>query len=134
MEAETLARALLLRMLSRAQRDQFETLGHFLVKVPGHGTFRILPRPTLNVVDVISGAGYCAVPDRHVPLFDALLTQKLILENEPERFFSVAKRFPAKVFASRWKEEGSLGTETSADNNRRRSRTQSSIGNINYLP
>src|SRR5690242_1854058 len=53
-EAETLARALLLRLLSPVQRDQWETLGYFLVEVPERGTFCILPRPTLNVIDVIS--------------------------------------------------------------------------------
>ncbi len=88
--AEIRARQLLIRVLSPSQREEFGRHGYFTVQVPGWGTFRVLPRTTFNVVDTQTGICYCAVPEISVPLLDLMLAQKLILENDPERFFRVA--------------------------------------------
>lgn len=90
------ARQLLLRVLDPAQRDEFLQYGYFTVHVPDWGCFRISPRTTFNVLNVQTGIAYCAGPDITVPLPDLMLAQKLILENEPRRFFRVANHRPEK--------------------------------------
>ena len=91
-EAEARARALLLRMLTPLQREEFEGHGYFTVEVPGRGTFVVLPSTMFNVLHVATGDCYCAVPTVDVPLSDLMLCQKLLLENDPWRFFQVANR------------------------------------------
>jgi hypothetical protein len=88
--AELRARNLLVRMLTSAQRAEFERREAFTVEVPGRGRFAILPRRTLNVLDMESGECYCCVTVTDVPLFDLMLTQKLLLEHDPEKFFAAA--------------------------------------------
>lgn len=90
--AEARARQLLIRVLSPAQREEFARDGYFTVQVAGWGSFRILPNTTFNVVDTDTNTCYCAVPESPVPLSDLMLAQKLILENDPKRFFRVARR------------------------------------------
>jgi hypothetical protein len=77
-------------MLSTAQQKEFEAKGYFSVNVSTRGRFCILPSPMFNVLHVQTGDCYCAVPRAVVPLCDLMLSQKLILENDPERFFAVA--------------------------------------------
>jgi hypothetical protein len=91
-EAEARATALLLRMLTPAQRKEFEGHGHFTVEVAGRGRFCILPSNFFNVLHIETGDCYCAVPKTHFPLPDLMLCQKLLLENNPEQFFQVANR------------------------------------------
>jgi hypothetical protein len=86
------ARRLLNRLLSPPQRKEFARHGYFTVQVPGRGAFRILPGTAFNVMDLKTGVYYCAGPERPMPLADWLLAQKLVLENDPERFFRVAHR------------------------------------------
>jgi len=90
--ADARARELLLRMLSPDQRAHYESHGSFMVDVPGRGTFCILPRTAFNVVQVRSGDAYCCICEAPVPLPDLMLAQKLMLELEPECFFSIANR------------------------------------------
>ena len=92
LSAEVRARQLLLRCLTSEQREDFERQGCFTVQVPGWGRFRVLPRTMFNVQDTESGIFYCAAPEGLLPLSDQLLAQKLVLENDPERFFRVARR------------------------------------------
>jgi hypothetical protein len=89
--AEIRARRLLLRLLTRAQRGEFLRHGHFTVQVHGRGGFRVLPRTMFNVLDPRTRTCYCAGPESPLPLSDLMLAQKLILENDPERFFRVAR-------------------------------------------
>jgi hypothetical protein len=88
--AELRARELLLRMLSPAQRDELEHRDCFTVHVAGRGRFAILPRRTLNVLNLDNGECYCCVTATDVPLSDLMLTQKLLLERDPEQFFAAA--------------------------------------------
>lgn len=88
--AEFRAMQLLLRVLRSQQRTEFLHTGHFTVEAPGWGHFQIYPRLVFNVVSEESGLAYCAVPDIAVPIPDLMLSQKLLLENDPVRFFRVA--------------------------------------------
>ena len=92
--AEARARALLVRTLTPAQREEFRLHGWFAVRVRGRGTFWILPSTYFNVLHMETGHCYCAVPRTEVPLSDLMLTQKLLLENDPEAFFAVANCRP----------------------------------------
>lgn len=84
------ARQLLLRVLNPVQRDEFSRYGYFTVDAGGWGRFRVLSRTTFNVLNTGTGRAFCAGPDIPVPLADLMLAQKLILENDPGRFFRVA--------------------------------------------
>jgi len=88
--AEARAHALLMRLLSPAQREEFDRRNCITVTVPGRGRFAILPRRTLNVLNLDSGECYCCVTANEVPLSDLMLAQKLLLEQDPEQFFAVA--------------------------------------------
>jgi hypothetical protein len=88
--AEARAHALLLRLLSPVQREEFERRNCLTVTVPGRGRFAILPRRTLNVLNLDSGECYCCITASEVPLSDLMLAQKLLLEHDPEQFFAVA--------------------------------------------
>ena len=88
--AEARAHALLMRLLSPAQREELERRNCLTVTVPGRGRFAILPRRTLNVLNLDSGQCYCCITASEVPLSDLMLTQKLLLEHDPEQFFAVA--------------------------------------------
>jgi hypothetical protein len=90
--AEAKATELLVRLLDSRQRREFERHGFFPVTVAGRGEFVILPSRFFNVLHVATGDCYCAVPRGDVPLPDLMLSQKLVLENDPERFFRVANR------------------------------------------
>ncbi len=90
--AEVRARELLLRILSPAQREEFQSHGYFAVDVAGRGRFCILPSTMFNVIHMETGDSYCALPRAEVPLSDLMLSQKLLLENDPGQFFSVANR------------------------------------------
>ena len=85
---------LLRHLLEREQREQFDRFRCFTVDVEGRGTFAVLPQLAFSVVNVRSGDSYCVVSESPVPMGDHMLIQKLMLENEPERFFAVARRRP----------------------------------------
>jgi hypothetical protein len=86
------ARQLLLRVLNPVQRDEFARYGYFTVDAVGWGRFRVLSRMTFNVLNTGTGLAFCAGPDIPVPMADLMLAQKLILENDPGRFFRVANQ------------------------------------------
>lgn len=92
--SEARARRLLLRLLNAQQLRELERHGCFTVKVAGRGTFCILPRSTFNVIHLQTGNLYCCTTEAFVPLSDLMLTQKLLLENEPDRFFAAANCRP----------------------------------------
>lgn len=96
--ADARAKELLLGMLSPDQRAHYESHGYFMVDVPERGTFCILPRTVFNVVQLASGDAYCCICETPVPLPDLMLAQKLMLELEPECFFSIANRIAASDF------------------------------------
>lgn len=87
---EARARELLLRVLSPAQKAEFQRYGYFAVEVAKRGRFLILPSTLFNVLHVATGRSYCAVPRGETPLADLMLAQKLLLEDDPEQFFKVA--------------------------------------------
>lgn len=90
--AEIRARRLLIRLLSPAQREDFELYGGFTVRVSGRGNFLVSARPMFNVTDIETRTCYCAAPEGSLPMSDQMLAQKLVLENDPERFFRAARR------------------------------------------
>jgi hypothetical protein len=92
--SETRARRLLTRLLSDSQLRELEKHGCFTVRVPGRGTFCILPRSTFNVIHLQTGNLYCCTTEAFVPLSDLMLAQKLLLENDPDRFFAAANCRP----------------------------------------
>ena len=102
--SELRARRLLCRMLSIEQRRELQAHGCFTVKVKGRGRFCVLPRSTFNVLSLETGAAYCCNVEAFVPISDLMLAQKLLLENDAERFFSVANR-RSEVCAGSWEEE-----------------------------
>jgi len=99
--AERRARDLLLRMLTAKQRREFEMCGYFSVESPGRGRFWIFPWRSLNVVEPVTGDCYCGLPEGRLPVYDLMLSQKLLLENDPQRFFAVANRHPSFVLRPR---------------------------------
>ncbi|HTT36798.1 MAG TPA: hypothetical protein VMH32_03905 [Burkholderiales bacterium] len=68
-------------------------MGCFTVDVPSRGRFCLLPDVGYNVVHLATGARYCALPCTPVPIWDVLLSQKLVLERCPETFFAVANMY-----------------------------------------
>ena len=95
--ADQRAKQLLLRMLTESQRDELNMHGYFSVQVPGRGLFCIFPRTVFNVLEVRTGDRFCCVPEVEVPLWDLMLAQKLLIENDPKLFFSIANRKPDLV-------------------------------------
>ena len=94
-------------MLSGKQRREFELCGYFSVEAPGRGRFWILPWRSLNVVEPVTGDCYCGAPEGRLPVYDLMLAQKLLLENDPRHFFSVANRHPNFVLYPRNTRAGS---------------------------
>jgi len=92
--SEARARRLLTRLLSDTQLRELEKHGCFTVKIAGRGTFCILPRSTFNVIHLQTGNLYCCTTEAFVPLSDLMLAQKLLLENDPDRFFAAANCRP----------------------------------------
>jgi len=135
--AEARARGLLLRLLNPVQREQFQHCGYFTVEVIGRGGLCVLPCPMFNVLELETGDCYCALPNAKVPLADLMLAQKLFLENDAERFFSIANRRPE--VAPRPADEVSLPERVlQARANRARSRVKcwdvSMIPHESHLP
>ena len=84
------SRDLVVNVMTPPQREEFERRNCLTVTVPGRGRFAILPRRTLNVLNLDSGECYCCITESDVPLSDLMLAQKLLLEHDPDRFFAVA--------------------------------------------
>lgn len=97
-QAETKARQLLVMCLTPEQIAEFNEKQSFTLtvdhKVSGFptGAFRIKKGSAFNVEHIESGETFCVVSQEKVPVYDQMLTQKLLLENEPERFFKTANR------------------------------------------
>lgn len=92
-ESEERAYALLLRLLSREQREMYERKRYF--QAIGHKTrhlYRVKHDRQINVQDVTAGHRLCYVcPD--VPLYDQLAAQKLLIEGDEDHFLAVARRW-----------------------------------------
>jgi hypothetical protein len=93
-DAEAAARTLLLRHLDPQQRAQLHAHGTFSVEIGERGTFYIFPRRAYNVVQMPKGDCYCCTPVTRVPISDLMLSQKLLLEADPEQFFKIANCKP----------------------------------------
>lgn len=94
-EANERAEKLLQEVLSPAQRAELQRKNYFHVRANGR-RFRITRGWAGNVLEVDARSRlryrFCAHPNQHVPAPDVMLAQKLVLESEPERFFSVANK------------------------------------------
>lgn len=97
--AENKARALLLNLMNREQRHEFQACGHFHVRGGSTGErYRIREDPFVNI-DVLSDDGtvkfhLCARPTGHLPIFDVMAGQMLYLQNADteERFLAQANK------------------------------------------
>jgi hypothetical protein len=83
---------LLYRTLDPVQRWEFTRRGHFTVEAPGWGKFQVLPRSIFNVLSLETGIAYCVSTMMPLPVPDLMLAHKLLLEQDPERFFATANR------------------------------------------
>lgn len=96
--AEQKAKDTLCACLKPDQLKQFKKDETFTVEVPNapkgfpSGTFRISKGSAFNVKHIESKEMFCVVARESVPVYDQMLTQKLLLENEPKRFFKTANR------------------------------------------
>lgn len=88
--AKQKSRELLLRLLSPAQREEFQSAGKFTVQIRDGRQLRIERRHTFNVIDLGTRIRYCTHSATPVPIFDLMLAQKLMLETDPDSFFAVA--------------------------------------------
>jgi len=88
--SEARARCLLRRVLDTDQRRQYDAYGCFAVQVADRGAFGVLQRPFFNVIELRTGYLHCCVLEEKVPLADLMLAQKLLLECDPDSFFSIA--------------------------------------------
>lgn len=97
-QAEGKAKALLLMCLSPEQTAEFKEHSYFTIQIEHQvrgfptGAFRVKKGSAFNVEHVESGETFCVVSQEKVPVYDQMLTQKLLLEQEPERFFKTANR------------------------------------------
>lgn len=93
-EAEARARLLLLSCLNVEQRNEFEATGKFRVHLRDGRCFLIESRSVHNVVQLEGERRvrtFC-ITSLGLPLYDVLLSQKLMLEGATEAFFAIANR------------------------------------------
>lgn len=94
-EAHARAEKLLLELLTPQQKVELQRRNYFHVRV-GATRYRITRGVAGNVLEVDNRSRirfrFCAHPNENVPVPDVMLAQKLLIETEPERFFSLANR------------------------------------------
>lgn len=95
-EADKRAQGLLVECLSPAQKEEFNYRRSFTVVSKSKRTYRIEFVRNYNVrllnAHHQSIAAYCAGPLEDVPIADMMLSQKLMLENDEERFLRIANK------------------------------------------
>lgn len=97
-QSEKKAKDLLLMCLTPEQQAEFAKHHRFTIHVEHElkgfpkGEFRIAKGSAFNVTHVKSKEQFCLVARERVPVYDQMLTQKLLLENDPARFFKTANR------------------------------------------
>lgn len=87
-KARERARQLLMRNLDAGQLKSFKSDGEFRVTSKNGNVYTIKSARTFNVI-AESGVAYCGQV-LNVPIEDQMLSQKLLLEQEPETFFRSA--------------------------------------------
>lgn len=91
-EADDRAKQLLLDHLSEEQKKTFEKEGWF--ECVGNKTGKTYRVHNYRNVNTVQGkTKYCLVQKNTVPLPDQLLTEKMLIENDEEKFLKVANRF-----------------------------------------
>jgi hypothetical protein len=98
--AEDRAKDLLLGSLSPSQRAEFMLEGYFHVKSPRGFLYRITQARSMGVLCWDPQGGevgkYCLIHTGvFTPVFDQMLTQKLMLEMDEEEFLKIANFMPA---------------------------------------
>ncbi len=93
--ADRKAEDLLRRYLTEEQRETLDRKGHFYVLAKNGQLFQINRGRSRNVRHIDPATGkpgktYCVHPTLDVPDADTMLAQKLLLECDIERFFSLA--------------------------------------------
>lgn len=89
-EAEQRAQDLLIECLSPSQKEEYISFQCFTVISPSGKPYKIYNSKSYNVES--GGIAYCAGPRDEVPIGDMMLSQKLILENDEERFLTIANK------------------------------------------
>jgi hypothetical protein len=84
------AKNLLLSTLTKEQLKRFEEDRCIPVDSEKGNSYIIRPAKSINIEVVGKHHKLCAGPDADVPLYDAMLAQKLMLENDEKAFLKVA--------------------------------------------
>jgi hypothetical protein len=110
-EAETRSKELLYGLLSGEQLAEMEAATQFHVQGADGHTYLIRKGHGHNVWRIEGGLRtieYCIVTRGHVPVYDLMLTQKLLLETDPEHFMAKAnsrEMTPRRRSIQRWAED-----------------------------
>jgi hypothetical protein len=86
------AEALLWAWLSPAQRRQYRARRWFEVTTASGRRYRVLRGGVVRLGP--RGSGYCIEATSPVPVADAMLANKLLLETDERRFLATAHRYP----------------------------------------
>jgi hypothetical protein len=88
-EAIARSKELLMRHLSADQAEQLRRHEYFEFLAGNGRHYRVTNRNVYNTIDIVSGEEFCIqVPG--VPIYDQMLTCKLMLETDPSSFFRIA--------------------------------------------
>jgi hypothetical protein len=94
-EADERAKQLLLDHLSEEQKKTFEKDGWF--ECVGNKTKKVYRIHNYRNINTLQGkTKYCLVQKSTVPLPDQLLTEKMLIENDEDKFLKVANRFDSE--------------------------------------
>jgi hypothetical protein len=107
-EAKDKAEQLLLSYLDEDQLKLYKNNNFFVVYGSETGTpYRINKATQINV-DVLNenldktGERLCAIPDENVPVCDHMLSQKLMIENNENKFLDVAHKWGSRESGTTW--------------------------------
>lgn len=90
--ANSRAQALLFECLSPSQKVEFLATQSFTVVSKSKRSYRIGWGKNYNVTLLDNRVNYCAGPLEDVPIADMMLAQKLMLENDEDRFLKIANK------------------------------------------
>jgi len=87
------ARKILFSLLDETQREEFKKKKSFHVLGKDGFTYLVTGRYQHNVFRIEDGRRtfeYCIITKNHVPLYDQMLSQKLLLESSPQMFLNIS--------------------------------------------
>jgi hypothetical protein len=87
------SRKILFSLLNETQREEFKKKKSFHVVGKDGFTYLIINRHQHNVFRIEDGRRtfeYCIITNNYVPLYDQMLSQKLLLESNPQMFLDIS--------------------------------------------